>query len=250
MNALGRLLGKVKVLLLGGSEPEFELTERRTEHRPDTRQEVVCRSEDRNVAACMVDVSRSGMRLESSEKLAPDTVVLVSQARGQVKRGRQRLRCRVVWSRQRADGRWTCGLRFEEEEENFRLSWIQEALKKVGYEHRLSFRHRKSRRVEAAIPLEVQSRECIPVTGGVTVDVGVGGALLSLPVELAAGEVIRLALVLDETEPALQIMANVLSVRTESTGEVLHHVRFMWADPDKTLEETLKEILARSRGAS
>lgn len=244
MNALGNLLGKVKVLLLGGSKPEFELTERRYEHRPDCRREVVCRLGERDIPACMVDVSRSGARLETSQKLAPDSVVLVSQARGQVKRGRQRLRCRVVWSREEASG-WTCGLRFEDEEENFRLSWIQEALKGVGYEHRLSFKHRKTRRVEAAIPLEVQSRECLPVTGGVTVDVGVGGALLSLPVELAAGEVIRLALVLSETEPALQVMATVLSVRTEASGEVLHHVRFMWADPDSSLEETLKEILAR-----
>lgn len=185
-------------------------------------------------AARVTDISAQGLRIAVPEIERPprrDSVVLVSYRPGGVPTGRQRLRCRVIWTR-RPRSRTTVelGLAYDDTHENLRFSWVQVLLQELGFDERRLYR-RRALRVDLELPIYVRSMEGGPEHAGELLNLGVGGLLFRTGGDLSTGDPVQVSLGPYKKLPALNIVGRVVSCRPDPEGVGTRHgVRFLGSD--------------------
>jgi len=236
---LGRLRRLVRPPEAAPDERDPSLSERRQQFRMATSLPMILKHQGEILDTVITDINHQGARLMSPKLLVPGTpVTLVDE---KTRSGRSRLAGQISWSRKAETGAALLGLAFAGP---ITHTFMREVLDRLGYIHPATFHSRRTRRVNATVPFELQDKDCFPLAWGSTLDLGLGGALLKLPFSLAAREVVRLVLVTAESRPAMTLLGAVVSHRRhQGTTQWLHHIRFYTLLPDQRRE--LSELLIR-----
>jgi len=214
-----RLYNFVRSLIV---ERGRELNNRRGTHRIDYRTEVLGRLQGVDYPCQLVDISYEGLRLRAPVHLPKGSEVLISSKPETGLVGRQRLRCRVAWTRRSSFGT-EAGLTYCDSRENIELSWIQLALRELDPAHG----RRRTRRLESGLAVTLQDKSGRPLGAGVCVNLGTGGALLQLPRGLVSGDAVRVGLGTGEQEASITLLSRVVSSQPQPrSGEFLVGVRF------------------------
>lgn len=216
------------------TERRVTLEDRRTQHRAECRFNGTCRLGNHEVAATVLDIHHDGLRVALPIVVEPGRVVKLSARVTGRLLGRQRLACRVAWSRALPEGGAEAGLVYADSAENLQLSWVQHALRSLRYQKRDSYRRRRWLRVGLSLPVEVEYRSTYVLARceGHTLNLGVGGACLKLEHSFQAGDIITVQV--DRTS----ICGRVLEER-----QGVHRIRFFNIDRQAvaSLKETLQE---------
>lgn len=209
----------VRGLLMGRGE---ELGNRRDTHRIPHAAEVIGRLKGVDYPCQLIDIGHEGLRLRAPVHLSRGAEVLVSSKPETGLVGRQRLKCRVAWTRKSSFGT-EAGLQYCDSRENIELSWIQLALRQLDPSHG----RRRVRRIESGLAVTLQDKTGQPLGGGECVNLGTGGALLRLPRALVSGDAVRVGLGTGDREANIVLLSRVVSNQPDAqTGQFLVGVRF------------------------
>ncbi|MEW6279641.1 MAG: PilZ domain-containing protein [Candidatus Eremiobacterota bacterium] len=185
-------------------------------------------------SARITDISPQGLRLtvpEVTQTLKKDTQVLLSYRPGGVPVGRQRLRCRVIWSRRtRTRPQCELGLAFDDSPENLRFSWVQVVLQELGFDEKRLYR-RKAMRVPVDLPVRLRNLDEGRDFSGEVLNLGVGGVLCRVQGDLNPGTTVRIGIGPYRKLPPLTVVGRVVSKRGDPEGRgILYGVRFLSYD--------------------
>lgn len=174
--------------------------------------DVICETEHRTLEAVVSEVSLTGVRLELSERLSRDTIVLLkTDVSGEL----QPVRCQVKWCRRTAEG-LAAGLAFHEEPEQLSRSWVAVLLHSLGFGPEHTHQRRQSLRVPTP-RLKVQIEGPAGKGLGVALDLGVGGMLFESVARLNLEDRLQLTLGPHESLPAITVQARVANMRDRKT---------------------------------
>lgn len=226
-----QLVQGLKGLVLGGRKELPGVADRRQLVRLRCDYPVLVKLGDTMFAARVTDISSQGLRLVVPEIERPprrDSQVMVSYRPGGVPTGRQRLRCRIIWTRRpRSRSQVELGLAYDDAPENLRFSWVQYLLQELGFDERRLYR-RRALRVELQLPISVRSLDSGHELAGELLNLGVGGMLCRTGGEFESGEAVRVALGPYRKIPALSIAGRVVSSQPDPEGVGTRHgIRFM-----------------------
>ncbi len=155
--------------------------------------------------AVVSEVSLTGVRLELSDRLSRDAVVVL---RPDLSSELAPVRCQVRWCRRSAEG-LAAGLAFHEEPEQLSRSWVAVLLHSLGFGPEHTNQRRKTLRVPTPrLKVELQDRGT-----GTALDLGVGGILLETSARLELNERLELTLGPHESLPAVHVQARVVNRR-------------------------------------
>jgi hypothetical protein len=156
----------------------------------------------------LVNLSETGLRLNSASAFQPGELVLVCPDPRHNPIGRRRTRCRVVWCGRR-HGQFQLGLGW-----NDRESWLQHLWQRI----RPDWQVRRHLRLRCQFPLEVRLMNGRSLEGSHCLDLSLGGCLLRVESWVAPGTRLLLTFGADRS---LTLCGEVLKARN---GQV--HVRF------------------------
>ncbi len=225
------LVQGLKGLVLGRQRALPGLEDRRQLVRMRCDYPVIVKLGEAMFAARVTDISSQGLRLVVPEVERPprkDSLVLVSYRPGGVPTGRQRLRCRVIWTRrQRNRALVEFGLAYDDNQENLKFSWAQVLLQELGFDDRRLYR-RRALRVDLQLPVVLRPLEGGADRPGELLNLGVGGLLCRTAEELSPGTLVRVSLGPYRKLPALAINGRVVSNRPDPDGVGDRHgIRFL-----------------------
>lgn len=191
----------------------------------------------------VVDMGMRGVRLETSKKLKKgNTVRLLRPDGGPVE-------CQIVWSRpKRFTDLHLAGLQFIDSAENLRASWIKGTLKKLGFTPGRIKEKRKHIRVpsDAELRAALVSTAGDEFTEGVLLNLGIGGALVSLNVEVPASTKVSLRVDPISSLKGLELPCVIRSChQNQRTQKFEHGIRFDDQDDDqvrKYIAELMKSV--------
>jgi hypothetical protein len=217
---LGELFSLVKAVMLG--RPNISLDNRRQSQRLRLRVPVMCKVDDDEFEAELVDLSSTGMRVVLPRPVEVEDTVRVSATDKTGLVGRQRLLCRVAWSQWKKPY-CEVGLEYNDSDENVAHSWVQLALRHLDPDKV----KRRARRIAANLPCQVTSAQSELVGRGVCLNLSTGGCLLQMDRLIPKDEVIRLGLGPNTEEPNIFLSGRILShVTQQDYGKFLHHMQF------------------------
>lgn len=236
---LGRLRRLVRPPESAPDTRDPSLAERRQQFRMSTSLPLLLKHQGEVLDAVVTDLNHQGARLMAPKIITPGSEVMLVDENART--GRSRVTGQVSWARRAETGAALLGMQFAGPVTH---TFMREVLDKMGYIHPATFNSRRTRRVNATVPFELQDKNCFPLAWGSTLDLGLGGALLKLPFSLAEKEVVRLVLVTAEARPAMTLLGTVVSHRrTQGAPQTLHHLRFYTLLPEQRRE--LSELLIR-----
>ena len=203
--------------VLGGGEDV--LANRRRSDRLPYSLRLLCRIGGEDYPAELLDLGRDGLGVRSPVPLSQGTEIFISTPE---MAGRQRLRCRVAWSRRTTLGT-EAGLNYCDSAENMAASWVHLALSKLDADRA----HRRTRRIPAGIYVELRELNGTPLGRAICLNLGTGGAQLRTPRPLDKGDVVVLALGAGEVEANIVLPSRVANRTLDpESGEFLVGVRF------------------------
>jgi len=216
------LVSRVKALL---THHNPVVAERRKLIRMSCRLMLEVRVEDGPaIQAVASDLSLSGLRLETRVGFKRNQEIMTILP-GSQKMG---VRCCVVWSKKlgRAET-YSTGLLFDETDEVMSKSWVKEMLRQVGFGDGRIRERRSHVRVPSHLRCALANRSGDVLTDGTLLNIGLGGALVGVHVEVNAGTILRLQVDPVAGYPALDLMAEVRSSRKDVRNQrFLHGLRF------------------------
>lgn len=189
------------------------------------------------------DISLKGIRVESPEKLAKGKQVKVL---GKGANGGP-VQCKVLWAKQ-VDKHWSCGLEYSDSQQNMATSWVKEALLKLGFTKGKASERRKHLR----LPASTQVRAALAnlsgdvLTDGMLINLGAGGALVAVKVEVPPGTRVRIQIDPIGVVAPLDITGVIRSAKRNVRSQNYYHgIRFDVAE-DPLVKKYL-QILMKGR---
>ncbi len=167
--------------------------------------DVLGECEGESFQAVVSEVSLTGVRLELSNRLTREALVVL---RPELSSDLSPVQCQVRWCRRSAEG-MAAGLAFHEDPEQLSRSWVAVLLHSLGFGPEHSHQRRKTLRVPTP-------RLKVLVRGkgmGTALDLGVGGMLIETTARLALDERVELTLGPHENLPAVQVQARIANQR-------------------------------------
>lgn len=220
------VFGAFRRLLPGGSTPTDE---RREIVRVNCKLPASCEIGSEKISVTVVDMGLRGLRIESPKRLGKGRKVTVSRPNhgGPVE-------CKVVWSSARRFAEvYQAGLQFTDTVDNMRKSWIKGTLQQLGFSPGRIKEKRKHIRLPAEQRAAIQNSSGDILTDGVVINLGIGGALIALDIEVA--KTVPVVLVVDplaNLEP-LEMPSEIRSCyRPKNSRQYLHGLRFHDQDND------------------
>ncbi|MBI3929605.1 MAG: PilZ domain-containing protein [Armatimonadetes bacterium] len=218
------LVNRVRFLFSGA--PSVPTEERRQLIRLSCKIVALCSASGREFKVAVTDIGLNGMRLEAPEQLKKGQALQIlcpNQPGGAIA-------CEVVWCRQVGNSKsWSTGVRFSDSDENKASSWIKPALHSLGF----GAGKIKERRTHVRVPANCRPRAAVAnkagdvLTEGSLLNLGIGGALVSLGVEVRPGMTIRLQLDPLGALPGLDLLSEVRSCKKDVRNQKwLHGMRF------------------------
>jgi PilZ domain len=232
------MFGAFKRLLPGAEPPVLE---RREIVRIPCKVPAVCRLADgTELKAVVVDMGMRGLRLETAVKLPKAGMVHV------LRPGGGPIGCRVAWNRpKRFSDQHLAGLEFSDSAKNMRASWIKGTLQKLGFEPGRIKEKRKHIRVPAEQRATLVSTAGDELTEGVLINLGIGGALAQMHVEIPANVKVSLRVDPVGAVPPLEMACTIRSSwKNERNLKYMHGLRF--DDQDNALVKKYLKILMKS----
>lgn len=211
-----------------------------------------CNLDDKDVAVAVGDISLMGMRVESPSKLTKGTTVSIQQTDS----NGGPVRCTVVWCRQgRTSKSYTAGLQFDvkkgdaEDMAMMKASWVSDALRQLGF----VMSKKDERRKHIRVPSHAHVRAALAnlsgdvLTDGALVNLGVGGALVSVKVEVPVNTRIRLQIDPVGMVAPLDIAGVIRSSKRHVRSQTYFHgIRFDL--DDNTLVKKYIDVLMKGLG--
>lgn len=232
---LARLLSSIKFLV----DPVLPVENRRDDGRVECSYKVSYLSEtNRSGEGELMDISRRGMRLRTSEALAKGRIVsLLPPKRMEIQEDFAPLMARVVWACKDTDGRYLAGLLLpagSADEE----TWVEELLTRLGYPN--DPKRRKHVRAEANL------EGVFRLTGGpeaevLVMNLGMGGALVRADDRYEKDSAFTLLLGPAGNLPEIELQGVVLKSMGEESGGHNHSVRF--GPLERRRHDLLKEYI-------
>lgn len=203
--------------VLGGQEDV--LANRRRSDRLRHSLRLSCRIGREDYPAELVDLGLEGMAVRCPVPLTQGSEISVSTPD---MAGRQRLRCRVAWSKRTTFGT-EAGLSYCDSPENVAASWVTLAMSRLD----AGRSKRATRRIPAGIYVDLRELDGGPLGRAVCLNLGTGGAQLRTPRALNKGDVVVLALGAGEHEANILLPSRVANRTPDpESGEFLVGVRF------------------------
>ncbi len=233
------VFGAFKRLLPGGSTPTEE---RREIVRVQCKVPAICRPLDggKEMKVVVIDMGLRGIRIETPTKLGKNRSVVMTRPNGGPGI------CKVVWGRpKRFSQLFLAGLQFADTVENMRQSWIKQTLTQLGFSPGRIKEKRKHIRVPSEQRAVLSSTVGDDLTDGLLINLGIGGALVSLPIEVP--KTVRVVLKVDPmgTLSPLEIPCTIRSCRKcKKSLKYLHGLRF--EDQDNDLVRRYLALLMKS----
>ncbi|MEW6277755.1 MAG: PilZ domain-containing protein, partial [Candidatus Eremiobacterota bacterium] len=171
-----RFLDGLRQIVLGPRQHGAEETRTRT--RVLCRYPVLYTTEDGDTQrAYVVDIGVNGMRLEGVKKLKKSSRIQVASAYPGLEQNK--LRCEVVWCRERMAGDYNAGIRYDEKDDNLRGSWVKVILQELGLGDETAFQRRKHVRIATSLRAEIRDlRSGHYLTDGRVLNLSIGGCLV------------------------------------------------------------------------
>ncbi|MBI3927658.1 MAG: PilZ domain-containing protein [Armatimonadetes bacterium] len=198
-----------------------DIWERRRDARYPFRRQVVCETDNRSFQATVVDIGAGGLRLSSDCELSPGDTIRV-YGPDQSSSSAAPVTCTISWSSVAGDA-FELGA-FCDFSEEVRSGWIQQALAEVGHLD-VPANRRRSRRVDADLPVTVLSLESRPVAEGNVLNLSFDGMLMSVSGEIPVGTSVRLTVGPHGDLPPLKVLGKVLACNSQPAGGWLHNLR-------------------------
>lgn len=218
------------------------LNERREHTRISCRLTIECRQGSRDHVATVVNMSALGAAFESSAQLDSALDIFLSYRPRGTPVGRQRLKCRIVWSRSGSEFGFVYGVKFLDEQSNIDLSWAHEYMRAQGFHPHRAFR-RKARRVECELEGTLCDDQGAPVSAVTIKDLGLGGARLVCRERLEKNLMTTLEIAPCAPHPGGRLLARVIQVRATPPDFQLN-VRFL-NRPDSSEIQALSLLLVQ-----
>jgi hypothetical protein len=202
--------------------------ERRESVRLDFRVDVTVLSGTEEFPATVVNLTFTGLCLESASSLSEDQeVTLKRDDLGPP------FKATVLWTKPLEEGGHVTGLQCELDEDRLIESWLEPALIQAGFEAKYVDEQRQLVRVPGKLSCEMRSLDgdtCHPVE---LLDLSLGGALVEAGRELNSGDSFKLKTVPKENLSPLEAEAMVTSVRATQAGKWLCGLRFINSRDDE-----------------
>ena len=233
----GKFVSELKSLIPAGSQAAGKqaLVERRDHTRLTCLLEIECRQVNRDHEAVATNVSATGVGIEAFAVLDPHQEVYLSYRPGGTPQGRQRLKCRIVWSRPSGDRSYFYGLQFIDEQSNIDQSWAVFYMRQKGFNPHQAFK-RKSRRIECGdLEANLIHNDSSLLCQVSVIDLGLGGARLTLQEKLEKNQIATLEIA------EIRLLCRIIHVRPGNPGFQLN-ARFL-NRPDSAEITTLSQFL-------
>lgn len=233
---LQAMFGAFRRLLPGGATPVLE---RREIVRVECKVPVVCIfPAGGEMNGTVIDMGMRGVRLETKQKLKKgNTVRLLRPDGGPVE-------CLIVWTRpKRFSDDFLAGLQFIDSAENLRASWIKGTLKKLGFTPGRIKEKRKHIRVPSELRAALVSTAGDELCEGTLINLGIGGALVALPVEVPSN--VKVSVRIDPVAhlKGLELPCAIRSCRKNPRSQKFEHgLRFEDQDND-TVKQYLNVLM-------
>jgi hypothetical protein len=241
----GKFVSDLKNLLPVGnspSSPRALLVERREHTRIVCRLDIECRHANGDYPAVALDLGAIGAAISTLAQLEPKEDVFLSYRPGGTPFGRQRLKCRVIWSRPNPAGGFLYGLKFTDDQANIDHSWAHYYLRQLGFHPNKAFK-RKARRVECDFDARICDDGGQPLGSAQVVDLGLGGARLLSEERYEKNLLIILEIASRPPTGAIRLLARVIqNRRTGSSYQI--NIRFL-NRPDSAEIGTLGQLLVQ-----
>lgn len=180
----------------------------RGEMRIDCTSEVLCDLGSRKIRARLLDMSWSGIRLESERPIPAGTLIQL--------RGETTVWCICRWCSKTPEGRYWSGHELRNGALSPSQQWVREILQSNGLGVDRLRNRRRVRRYETQIPSLVQGQ-----SGATVVNLSLFGACVVLESRHLERD-LTLELVLNRRQMGLQ--ATCLQTRSLENGKVAHHL--------------------------
>ena len=243
---LARLLNGVRSFSNGGGNSEFK--ERRRVARVACDYSVTAQIESGSFEVKILDIGLFGLGILSEEQL---------EVEGQLKLGSpldhddEQIEC-VIRSSQLDAGLYVSRLVYNQSPESLSSSWIASLLRELGYSLAHLSQRRKLRRIQAHLPVELQTFEGDQSVSATALDIGMEGALIESDVDWSQGSQVGLLLGPYEKHEAFYLEGVTVELRaSESEGKWLHSVRFFEMDSNRyeKLGRLALELMRRPEAA-
>jgi hypothetical protein len=221
--------------------PQLSLSERRKKLRVRTYIRMEFATEEGRGSAIVTDLSLDGMRMRCQRPLKDGEPVEVFFPDGGDTDNTGSVRCRAVWLQtleQVGRKSYEAGLSFEDSRDNMKRSWVRYVLEQLGFDESKTFQKRKYLRAMGQIPARVFTVHDGESLAGEVVNLGVGGALLSLDAPLEKDHQIHCEICLWRILPPLRLPCRIMGVaedpeHSDGPPRYLHSLLFLGMDTEE-----------------